>query len=461
LLKNNFISSIFKISLFLIPVMAAADMNAQITSPSADDVTIVSYPVDTNKVSVFVFHSPPGESVQGSLTASLEIDSSYNFDWYLYNLETDTFDLLIQHSLRSQSVLNNLNGGGYRVHIYNGGDTDTLFTAWLHIDKLVVSIVSDAEDKVLTTARTCDFLTLSGAVSIDTFYYYDPLSHQPVRLKNGFSFLWTSDNDKLRIPNKDRILDPNTTYSPPYLDTWYILTATDSFGLKDVDSVFYKAIRVGPDLIEDGTKWFSFQFLDRTIDPEEFIDPPNPAEGDGPLRVKFTNESINGFTYEWIFSDTASSDVFANEITVDSAYQPEFLYKVPNDYYPSLVVTSEAGCVDTFRLTDPIIVQPSLLEIPNVFSPDGDGLNDYFKVKFQSMKEFSLRIYDRAGKLVYKAEVSDMYTWDGWNGNVMNSDRKASPGTYFFVIDAVGWDSKQYNKEKQYRGVLYLFRSEF
>ncbi len=442
--------------------MAAADLNAQITSPLADAVQLVSYPVDTNKVSVFVFHSAPGESVTGSLTASLLQDSSYNFDWYQYNSETDTFDLLIQHSSRTQSVLNNLNGGGYRVHIYNGADTDTLFTAWVHIDKLVVSILSDINDHVPFGSGTCDFLTLSGAVSIDTFYYFDPLSHQPVRLKNGYTFLWTSDNDKLKIPNKDRILDPNTTYSPPYLDTWYILTATDSFGLVDVDSVFYKAIRVGPDLIEDGTKWFTFQYLDRTEYPiEEYIDPQVPAEEfDGPLRVKFTNETINGYTYEWIFSDTAASDLFAFEITSDSAYQPEFLYKIPKYYYPSLVVTSEAGCVDTFRTLEPIIVKESNLQIPNVFSPDGDGMNDFFKVISYSMKEFSLRIYDRAGKLVYKTDVSDMYTWEGWNGNVLNSDRPASPGAYFFVIDAIGWDSKQYNREKQYRGVVYLFRSE-
>jgi hypothetical protein len=52
-----------------------------------------------------------------------------------------------------------------------------------------------------------------------------------------------------------------------------------------------------------------------------------------------------------------------------------------------------------------------------------------------------------------------MYKWDGWNGNVLDTNRPASPGAYFYVIDAIGWDDEHYHKG-QYRGVLYLFRAE-
>jgi len=457
-LNKAFTHTIFRICLILIPAFTAMNLSAQIFSPAANAVRTTQYPVDTVDSPVFIFFSPPNITVQGSLVASFNSPETNNFDWFQYNTLTGGFDVpMLSQTSVSESHLDNLPGGGYRVHVWNGTDTDTTFTAWLHIDKLHTSIVKDTEGNLMKSAYTCDYLTLSGTVSIDTFFYYDPISKSPVRLRNGFTFLWTSDNAELSIPNKDRILDPNTTYSPPYLDTWYILTARDSFGMTDIDSVFYESIQVKPD--------FSFELFEYEYNSNDntyagdFTESMPPAEGDALLKVRFKNESKNGFSYEWIFSDSVKSDLFANELTSDLAYEPEYVYKIPNDYYPAIVATSEAGCVDTFKLEEPITVIPSLLEIPNVFSPDKDGLNDYFRVNFKSIKEFSIRIFDRTGKMVYKAEVSDMYTWEGWNGNVMDSDRGASPGLYYYVIDATGWDKEHYHKG-QYRGVVYLFRSK-
>ena len=440
--------------LFFISGFQSLDITAQITSPSAEALVSTQYPVDTVQSPVFIFYNPPGIDIQGELIASMPANGNLNFDWYKYNTISGNFDqLLLSHTGVSESLLSNLTAGGYRVHIWNGADTDTTLTAWVHIDKLFTFIEKDAQGRLKKSAFTCDYLTLSATVTIDTFFYYDPINGQKVRLANGFSFLWTSDNSELRIPNKDKILDPNTTYQPPYLDTWYILTATDSFGMVDIDSVFYESIQVGPYPPET---MFSIKVYDKE-ETKDFADETIPFEGDSPMRVKFLNESVNGFKYEWIFSDSAKSDYFDNEFTDAHEYQPEYLYKIPNDYYPAIVVISEAGCIDTFKVEEPITVLPSLLEIPNVFSPDGNGQNDYFKVKFQSMKEFSIRIFDRGGKLVYKAEISDMYTWEGWDGNVLDSKRPASPGIYYYVIDATGWDQEHYHKG-QYRGVVYLFR---
>jgi gliding motility-associated-like protein len=447
---------IFGLAVSILILSAVGTANAQITSPKADASTFTVYPSDTVQSPVFIFYSTPGTDVVGEIKADPPVPGNYNFDWFKFNKTSLAFDqLLLSQTNIASSILSNLTEGGYQVRIRNGTDTDTSFIAWVNIDTLIASIDKTSDGKLRQTAFTCDYLTLSGAVSSDTFYYYDPVSKVSVLLKNGFRFLWTSDNNKLIIPNKDKILDPNTTYKPPYLDTWYILTATDSFGMEDVDSVLYESIQVGPD---DQEPWFTFQFFDKA-DKEEFIDPPSPPKDSSPLRVKFTNKSVNGFTYEWIFSDSARSDIFANEITNEIDYEPEYTYTIPNNYYPAIVVTSEAGCVDTFEVLEPIEVLPSELDVPNVFSPDGNGTNDYFTVHFQSVKEFNIHIYDRAGKLVYKAEVKDMYSWDGWNGNVLDSKRPASPGAYFYVIDATGWDDKHYHKG-QYRGVVYLYRAE-
>ncbi len=86
----------------------------------------------------------------------------------------------------------------------------------------------------------------------------------------------------------------------------------------------------------------------------------------------------------------------------------------------------------------------SQLIIPNVFSPNGDGVNDYFVFKHQSLKTCKISIVDRNGKMIYKREIEDIYTWDGWNGNLHDSNRNAPEGQYYFVVEALGYDGVEY-----------------
>lgn len=61
------------------------------------------------------------------------------------------------------------------------------------------------------------------------------------------------------------------------------------------------------------------------------------------------------------------------------------------------------------------------LFVPNVFSPNNDGVNDKFRVRGSEPFEYELRIYDRWGNLVFNAEEIDV-AWDGThNGKLLNS----------------------------------------
>ncbi len=246
------------------------------------------------------------------------------------------------------------------------------------------------------------------------------------------------------------MLNPNTTFLPPVIDTWYVLTANDSFGMTDQDSVFYETIHVKSE--------FSFEAYD-PVEANAFLPETSPYEAGAPLRIRFTNESVNGADFEWIYADTIESQYFENFLTSDFSFQPEYAYLIPDDYYPSLVAKSEEGCIDTFRLEAPVTVSPSELQVPNVFSPDGLPANRYFKVQFESIREFRIWIYSRAGNLVYQEEVFDMYAWEGWDGNIKNSDRPAPPGIYFYIIEATGYDDEEY-RGSVYKGTVYLFRSK-
>jgi len=72
------------------------------------------------------------------------------------------------------------------------------------------------------------------------------------------------------------------------------------------------------------------------------------------------------------------------------------------------------------------------LVVPNVFTPDGDGINDLFLVQTNGTTVYALNIYSRNGVLVYKS-VSPTVVWDG----MLQSGIKASSGTYFYTIESV------------------------
>jgi hypothetical protein len=46
--------------------------------------------------------------------------------------------------------------------------------------------------------------------------------------------------------------------------------------------------------------------------------------------------------------------------------------------------------------------------------------------------------------VVYKRKIDDIYSWDGWDGNMHNSSRKAPEGQYFYVVEAIGYDGVEY-----------------
>ena len=109
-------------------------------------------------------------------------------------------------------------------------------------------------------------------------------------------------------------------------------------------------------------------------------------------------------------------------------------------------------CRDT-AFIDPICVdKESSLEVPNIFSPNGDGINDYFQVKAETLRSFNGKILNRYGRVVF--EWTDWENEDaGWDGR-LNGSTKATPGVYYYIINAEGMDGQPHNKE----GALHLVK---
>ena len=100
---------------------------------------------------------------------------------------------------------------------------------------------------------------------------------------------------------------------------------------------------------------------------------------------------------------------------------------------------------------DTIFVEVSgcVLYIPNAFTPDGDGVNDVFKVVTDDAKVFELTIFDRWGEMVFNSSEPTK----GWDGNIGNSPAK--PDVYQYKLNYVSITT---NKETQKIGKVTLIR---
>lgn len=142
--------------------------------------------------------------------------------------------------------------------------------------------------------------------------------------------------------------------------------------------------------------------------------------------VTFTATPLNGGTvpaYQW---QRNSINVGTNSPVYNSS--GVFM----NGETISVILTSNAACATpTAQQTNTVIDCPAI-EIPNVFTPNGDGINDVFKINLsgENLINFNVSIYDRWGILVF-ASSSINNKWDGRT----TSGLKVVSGTYFYVID--------------------------
>jgi len=114
-----------------------------------------------------------------------------------------------------------------------------------------------------------------------------------------------------------------------------------------------------------------------------------------------------------------------NDDTFESNEQnPLIQYPDTGLYFITQTVISELGCIDTVKTSIYVIDNPY---VPNVFSPNGDGFNDFLKIPFlDGYPSNEVLIFNRWGKKVYESKDYNN-DWDGEN---------LPSGTYFYVVSA-------------------------
>ncbi len=89
-----------------------------------------------------------------------------------------------------------------------------------------------------------------------------------------------------------------------------------------------------------------------------------------------------------------------------------------------------------------------VLNIPNVFSPNGDGTNDYFEVDTDGVTEYEFTVFTRSGTRIYHSLSTRIF----WDGNSLDG-KELKEGIYYYVIKEKGGTSP-FDKA----GFMYLFR---
>ena len=437
-----------KVLLLIVLLVSAIISNAQISAPLA----ISQKEIYTNE-SVYIFCAKDGGSTVGSLTAQSYTGENSSFSWEIYDTLSNVFvpfegDISIEDSLHS--VISDLGNGLYRVTIHSGGTVKEfqshVINNWIKVTKA----------EIPDSSSNCVGFKILAAYTYAPLSYYDlqTKTWEKIKRKNSgaFTLEWYEgtdlvSNNLVSTELSPLIYPPIASKSP----IKYTLLIKDEYNCDVQGSVDYYS----------------------KVPKSNFT--ADPMDGEAVLKVTFTNKSINYDSILWYFyKDDAiiKQEVAVNKgkavdsidfvLTQDA---PVYEYEKCGKYKVKLVtvhINTTGNCYDTLYMQSGtyINVDTSLVEVPNVFTPNGDGMNDNFVVKSKSLKSLSIHIYNRWGGLVHSWSYSDIrsrdYTYEHsvWDGKIGN--RMASPGVYFYIIRAVGRDDKTINKE----GFLHLFRNK-
>ncbi|MDD2984467.1 MAG: gliding motility-associated C-terminal domain-containing protein [Crocinitomicaceae bacterium] len=171
---------------------------------------------------------------------------------------------------------------------------------------------------------------------------------------------------------------------------------------------------------ENGCGKDSVIFIPETITVNaSFI--ANPPSGGAPLAVIFTNNSTNADGYEWFLNGNSQGANF-----------PSYVFDSVGVYTTTLIAwQNNPACADTLIVH--IYVNDTLMiQVPNVFTPNNDGNNDFFGISTNIPVYIDFQIFNRWGnEMVSGKDLKSLPTVSFtplWNG------ADAVDGTYFYQL---------------------------
>jgi gliding motility-associated-like protein len=166
----------------------------------------------------------------------------------------------------------------------------------------------------------------------------------------------------------------------------------------------------------------------------------NPLSGYAPLTVDFDFTVNNAVGWTWHFTELQTDsnksvtytflDYGTHEVVLDVASGPPYF-------------CTETAVIEIF--VDVIVT----IDPNSVFTPNGDGYNDFFEIKTQGVKVLNVSIFNRWGNKMFEIDSVN----GKWDGNT-TAGAKAPDGTYFYSLVAKGLDERNYER----KGSVMLLR---
>lgn len=351
--------------------------------------------------------------------------SAENTDWFLLPDTTNAF-------LTNANEFDVRHGDGVAVK-HNG--------QWMY--RYIFEL--DTTTYTMTVEPTCTSTLIELDKQVAPLLYLNAnMQNQRVDRELTFRYnnlAWNNDNGWTDTPQTAAIKDNGKNYSlPPIYEATYITLAVDptwreELGMESVEIAEGLtqpvAFALHPMSVTT-TRWEGQEQMNEVEAPtqKDFL------SGSGPLEILFQSNPTP--TTEWF-----TWEIYKGPTLLFSRRDQDQRYTFEEGgNYTVTVTASNSDCPcegeDTtcFKSFD-VHIAESFLHVPNVFTPNGDGANDEFRVDYKSIVDYHIWVYNRWNKLVYESSNP----MEGWDGNI--NGRPAAEGAYFYVIRAKGVDAAQ------------------
>ena len=352
-----------------------------VSLPKANISSHLTSQLDNNMNEKGEFKCPPIQGKYQNITASIgKIDSSF---W--------SFGLGKKSIIQSPTI-NYLFPGSYSV-----------------------SLKSKDEYGCVSDTTLVDFLTILGPKAISTWSSMGDICGQNYafklsKLENVSSIFWTLD-DKTFVAD-------SLTFKHSYQNIQKFgptVTLKDPEGCK----VVYPLDTI--------------TIPDKGIKASFEIENPTIKIGESAIYKDFSTPKNQLKSWDWKLGDGDSIHTIQNQIVSKK-------YIIGGSKEIVLTIKDINGCSDQDVRTIFVIDD---YDVPNVFTPNGDGVNDYLVLFDEIFTNYTISIFNRWGNMIYFAnDQKGKLLWDGTNGK----NKLMEDGVYFYKLQGTFLDGITYSK---------------
>ena len=319
------------------------------------------------------------------------------------------------------STLNELPAGLYRYTIRSGSTCPNPIDTPFNYLRDVIS-VDDDTTLVITDGPFVDYKLCEGLPGL---IILDAVNNSETNSALNFFYIDTNGTEDIGDDGQPVALNGNTTKLDE--DTYQIL----------IDAPFeYGKIVITTDQGCGVEAEFNLALGDPFF---SYTSPSFEQVNEIPARedVTFRDESEGEFSrLEWNFGDNSESIILDVSGTSSGVTQVNHSYGNSGTYYPTLTIYNEIGCFES--VTNPITIGRGYsIYVPNVFTPNNDCLNDYFRPLFTGFESLIFNVFDNRGNLIYSEEAQD--------GSIDRSDCPDSIDSFGNGKSILGWDGNGFD----------------